>query len=666
MSKEQTKQNRTWGTWEELLLACAVKRHGLSDWDSVAMEVQSRTSLPHLLTTAQNCRLKYNDLSRRFTSTDVVFDHSRPENGSGVAAVTVDDIPWLDQLRKLRVDELRQELERYDVSILYLKVKELEEEREQGLKDDEGHKSKSDLEDSNQYRSENDKSQNDQKETDKNGDAVVVLGGQPDPENHSVKESNSTGRKSDNDKVGGEEIKSELEQDRSGPGEDGPVSRASEPVGKESESDSDSDKGSSDTVGKNPRVVESSEPSRRSKADESSELRDSAAQSKGETRESGEVQSSASLTRKRNGKRRRRKEVSDGSSGGEEASEAHEEVSARSRPLFGLLQTVRTHQHGSLFERRLQSQETDGYNNMIRKHLDLKAIETKLQKGSYSSCALAFYRDLLILFTNATIFFPKSSLESIAAYELRQLVSKELKKNTRAPGPDPSPEPSESLPPTSPSHTKLETSDLFLPKNKPNVPIIVCRKRSSISSKPSSSSFAQKEEQQSDEKKPVLDLKPPVINPKEKPVTGTRSSRRSKENVTNSSAAPAKKQSSTNLGKMEKKKPEALPIEKKRSAADFLKRIKRNSRGEGSGGEQKGKDGEQKGKDSGKGEKGKERVLRPNGDRKAAHKEKSSPSKRSVGRPPKKAAETNAVSSKRSREGGGKETSKRPRKRSRR
>lgn len=235
-------------------------------------------------------------------------------------------------------------------------MKELEEEREQGLKDDEGHKSKSDLEDSNQYRSENDKSQNDQKETDKNGDAVVVLGGEPDPENHSVKESNSTGRKSDNDKVGGEEIKSELEQDRSGPGEDGPVSRASEPVGKESDSDSDSDKGSSDTVGKNPRVVESSEPSRRSKADESSELRDSAAQSKGETRESGEVQSSASLTRKRNGKRRRRKEASDGSSGGEEASEAHEEVSARSRPLFGLLQTVRTHQHGSLFERRLQSQ----------------------------------------------------------------------------------------------------------------------------------------------------------------------------------------------------------------------------------------------------------------------------------------------------------------------
>ena len=118
MSKEQTKlHNRAWGTWEELLLACAVKRHGLSDWDSVALEVQSRSSLPHLLTTAHNCRLKYNDLSRRFKNDVVVFDHSRPENGSGVGD-KVDDIPWLDQLRKLRVDELRQEVQRYDVSIL--------------------------------------------------------------------------------------------------------------------------------------------------------------------------------------------------------------------------------------------------------------------------------------------------------------------------------------------------------------------------------------------------------------------------------------------------------------------------------------------------------------------------------------------------------------------
>lgn len=316
---------------------------------------------------------------------------------------------------------------------------------------------------------------------------------------------------------------------------------------------------------------------------------------------------------------------------------------------------------------------------MVRQHVDLKAIETKLQKGCYSSCVPAFYRDLLLLFTNATIFFPKSSLESVAAHELRLLVSKELKKNTHDTQSGPSPEPSDSAPPTNPLPTKrseLETSDLFS-KNKRHVPIIVCRKRSSISSKPSPSSFAQKDEQPNEEKekKPVIDLKPSVATsnvvedqgakPKEKPVTGTRSSRRGKESAASNNVSTPSKKQSLSVGKVEKKKPEALPTEKKRSAADFLKRIKRNSatdtqkggrRGEGSGG------GEQKGKDSGKGDK----RLRPSSERKAVQKEKGSPSKRSVGRPPKKTAEANAVSAKRSREGGGKESSKRPRKRSRR
>ncbi|XP_056163451.1 uncharacterized protein LOC130136902 [Syzygium oleosum] len=46
-------------------------------------------------------------------------------------------IPWLEELRKLRVAELQQEVQRYDVSIpsLQLKVKKLEEEREESLRE---------------------------------------------------------------------------------------------------------------------------------------------------------------------------------------------------------------------------------------------------------------------------------------------------------------------------------------------------------------------------------------------------------------------------------------------------------------------------------------------------------------------------------------------------
>lgn len=105
----------TWGTWEELLLACAVKRHGFKDWNSVAMEVQARSSLPHLLTTARNCELKFQDLKRRFTSfqNDAVLN----QNGVGIADKVDSAVPWVDELRKLRVAELRREVQRYDVSI---------------------------------------------------------------------------------------------------------------------------------------------------------------------------------------------------------------------------------------------------------------------------------------------------------------------------------------------------------------------------------------------------------------------------------------------------------------------------------------------------------------------------------------------------------------------
>lgn len=103
--EQQTTSMMSWGTWEELLLACAVKRHGLKDWESVAMEVQAKTSLPQLLTTAYNCKLKYHDLQRRFSN------HRRHQDDDD------DPIPWLDDLKKLRLAQLRHDLHRYDVSI---------------------------------------------------------------------------------------------------------------------------------------------------------------------------------------------------------------------------------------------------------------------------------------------------------------------------------------------------------------------------------------------------------------------------------------------------------------------------------------------------------------------------------------------------------------------
>lgn len=98
-----------WGTWEELLLACAVRRHGTASWDSVAMEVQSRcpaAAAPRL--TPTGCRLHFRLLHRRFAAGAGDVD----EDPDAAAADG-----WVEELRKLRVAELRREVERYDLSI---------------------------------------------------------------------------------------------------------------------------------------------------------------------------------------------------------------------------------------------------------------------------------------------------------------------------------------------------------------------------------------------------------------------------------------------------------------------------------------------------------------------------------------------------------------------
>uniref|UniRef100_A0A0A9E2D9 Uncharacterized protein n=1 Tax=Arundo donax TaxID=35708 RepID=A0A0A9E2D9_ARUDO len=102
-----------WGTWEELLIACAVRLHDTASWDSVAMKVQSRsTSAAAVRLMPSGCRLRFRLLHRRFAA----------ENGDGGGGGDEDPATaatdrWVEELRKLRVAELRREVERYDLSI---------------------------------------------------------------------------------------------------------------------------------------------------------------------------------------------------------------------------------------------------------------------------------------------------------------------------------------------------------------------------------------------------------------------------------------------------------------------------------------------------------------------------------------------------------------------
>ncbi|KAE9584918.1 hypothetical protein Lal_00024351 [Lupinus albus] len=694
----EEEQNQVWGTWEELLLACAVNRHGFKDWDTVAMEVQSRTTL---FATARHCEQKFHDLNRRFADQCNDDDMTLRRNGAD-AGDGADHVPWVDELRKQRVDELRREVQHYDVSILslQLKVKRLEEEREKEncRKEDE----KPDLDVSVKKLPENEKTGEERDEPEPvssepepvssepdirrldesttNTDKVLpTTADESDRENQSVNESNSTGSRFEGGKSkDGDVMMLENGLDSEpGPVHDGltePVQteRKEKPVGEESNN------GSCDTVAKVltcESVPPSEERGKVAEDDDSSELRDSVAHSGG-TRESSEVQSSASLTRKRN--MRRRKEVYGGDGSGEVT------AVVRSESLVGLLELIRRHEHSSLFERRLDSQESDEYKNTVRRHMDLKTIQLRLQNGNYSSRTSEFFSDLLLIFSNAIVFFPKDSRESQVAQQLRHLVSAELKNQCPSQS-DPITQKTDSQSPNAPQ----AKPDSLLSQQKAAAPIVVCRKRSSISAKPSSATIGQKDEQPiiNDKEKPISATKPPLKTSsdtdeeeeeeppkaKEKPVTGARSLRRSNKNLnsnnsgnkklatnTTSKAAGSSANKPAETPKLEKSKAEAS-TEKRNAAADFLKRIKQNAPAEGlksGGGSSSSSRGGAGGKEQkkivnkGKVDKGKERNPRQNnnGGGSGDKRNKNIESKRSVGRPPKKATETNAGSAKRGRD----------------
>ena len=106
-SREHETSVQPWGTLEELLLACAVNRHGTKRWDSVAIELQTRSSAAGL--TPDSCRKRFHDLRRRFA--DQNHDGGDESDSAGL-------VPMVHELTKIRVDDLRRDLRRRDVSIV--------------------------------------------------------------------------------------------------------------------------------------------------------------------------------------------------------------------------------------------------------------------------------------------------------------------------------------------------------------------------------------------------------------------------------------------------------------------------------------------------------------------------------------------------------------------
>ncbi|XP_062083891.1 uncharacterized protein LOC133790303 [Humulus lupulus] len=387
MAREHETSVQPWGTLEELLLACAVNRHGTKSWDSIAMELANRINTgggggnggggggtASVYLTPDNCKDRFDELKQRFMS----------RNDDEPASF----VPMVDELKKIRVEELRREVRRRDVSIvsLELKVKRLEEERERSLKETEDD-SRKNIEEGERRLS----SPGNRAGKSNSGDASDSR----DRENRSYNESNSTTQKRDSRRNGIVKGETEPEPERN---ELDPPRTESEPG----------------------KVVDGDENETMAREDNA--------------KQSSDVQSSMSLSKN---KRRRKGSGSGGAAaavsssgeepeGGDEVSPATKRVSAlKSEPLVKLLGTIRSHRLGSVFQRRLRSQESQRYKNLIRQHLDLRTIEARLDKGLYLNGFHKFFRDLLLLFNNAVVFFRKSSPEYAAAQELRALVLKE-------------------------------------------------------------------------------------------------------------------------------------------------------------------------------------------------------------------------------------------------
>ncbi|THU48221.1 hypothetical protein C4D60_Mb09t23940 [Musa balbisiana] len=618
-----TEEKEIWGTWEELLLACAVNRHGTRRWESVAMEIQSRTSVSQLVT-PQGCRQRYRDLQRRFG----VVNGSGDDDGGDADPDSKADVPWLEELRRLRVTELRREVERYDISIgsLQLKVKSLQEERERSLREAESGEEKPDH------------------ETKKEGGP---LGSTP--------ESLAGNRISSGDDSGPSCDQSHSNDPQQIPGEDcreqgkasasvAPGSNAADPS---AVADEKAAEGSYNGSTGSPTVGAAAR--KQAMGDSGESIAESKRGEEGEgEKESSDVQSSASLSR------RRRKATFIGASGG------GEEAAAESQPLVDLLEIFRSDKYGSVFERRLESQESVRYRSLVRQHVDLEMVRAKLDRRasgrSYSTAE--FFRDLLLLCSNAVVFFPKDSLESVAAVHLRRLVTKELDATFRTPKeptPPPPPQPKPAAPKPKP---EPDLAGALIDKTISSPPPIVSRKRSSISNKIAVAA-AKKEEEEEEKPDPARkesDNEEKSLTTKERTVLSgtTRGLRSSKVRGGKGEGGSAAKRSNLAPTPGLKSKPVdnvaaveevVKPDKKKQSATSFLNRMRRSSNGtlmemlkssSGAGGGREQKK-EAKG-DARKDQSSRQATGGGSDSRKKVAEASGGSGKRSVGRPPKRAA----------------------------
>ncbi|KAG6557529.1 hypothetical protein Mapa_000803 [Marchantia paleacea] len=96
-------------------------------------------------------------------------------------------------------------------------------------------------------------------------------------------------------------------------------------------------------------------------------------------------------------------------------------------PLLECLRVICAHKSAPLFKQRQDYQEKRHYNSVVRRHVDFGMIRTRLEEGAYSG-SVEFFRDLLLVFTNALVYNSKDSQEYSGAKALRSCALAEMDK----------------------------------------------------------------------------------------------------------------------------------------------------------------------------------------------------------------------------------------------
>lgn len=101
--------------------------------------------------------------------------------------------------------------------------------------------------------------------------------------------------------------------------------------------------------------------------------------------------------------------------------------------FVGILDSIMENEHACVFRRRLDSQKRARYKRIIRQHMDLDTIRSRIVNKSITSTA-ELLRDLLLLANNALVFYSKSTREYKCALVLRDLVTKVLRQHYKSIG----------------------------------------------------------------------------------------------------------------------------------------------------------------------------------------------------------------------------------------